>query len=132
MNRERDDPRRIRPVPLYQRLVRDVLVPFSLWRRGELAQLHFLREYEQTQFLSPEEVRRLQWERLRLLLAHAYQQCPFYRERFHDAGLIPADLRRLEDLRALPVLEKRDIQEDGERMVASNWPRDALIRNQTG
>src|SRR4051812_42996971 len=119
-------------MPLYQRLVRDVFLPLSLWRSGELAQLRYLRQFESTQYLPPEELRRLQWRRLRTLLAHAYQQCPFYRERFSRAGLTPGDLRRLEDLRALPPLEKRDLRERGADLVARNWPRGDLIPNQTG
>lgn len=119
-------------MPLYQRLVRNVLVPLSLWRSGELAQLRYLREFEHTQFLPLDELRNLQWQRLRGLLQHAYQQCPFYRQRFAEVGLVPTDLRSLEDLRALPVLEKRDIQVNGARMVARDWPRHDLIRNQTG
>src|ERR1700746_1981498 len=99
---------------LYPHLVRKVFVPLSLWRAGELAQMRYLREFERSQFLSTQEIRELQWRRLRTLLEHAYGQCPFYRERFERAGLEPGDLRGLEDLRALPVLEKRDIQEQGE------------------
>ncbi|HEY7155077.1 MAG TPA: hypothetical protein VH575_14030 [Gemmataceae bacterium] len=116
----------------YPKLVRNIFVPLSLWRAGELAQLRYLREFERTQFLTAEEVRQLQWQRLRTLLEHAYDQCPFYRQRFDRAGLTPGDLRGLEDLRPLPVLEKRDIQEQGEEMVARNWPRNDLIPNQTG
>ncbi len=117
---------------LYPKLVRNVFVPLSLWRGGELAQLGYLREYQHTQFLSAESIRDLQWRRLRTLLIHAYAQCPFYRARFDRAGLTPSDLRGLDDLRTLPVLEKRDIQEQGDDMVARNWPRDDLIPNQTG
>jgi phenylacetate-CoA ligase len=117
---------------LFRRLVRDVCFPLSLWRRGETAQLRYLREFEQTQFLPADRLRRLQWERLRTLLRHAYLECAFYRARFLAAGITPEDLRGPEDLRALPVLEKRDIQEHGPRMVARNWPEGDLIRNQTG
>lgn len=117
---------------IYSQLVRNVFVPLSLWRRGELAQMSYLREYEHTQFLSPDSIRDLQWRRLRTLLIHAYAQCPFYRARFDRAGLTPSDLRGLDALRALPILEKRDIQEQGDDMVARHWPRDDLIRNQTG
>jgi phenylacetate-CoA ligase len=117
---------------LYPQLVRNVMMPLSLWRAGELAQRRYLREYERTQFLSPEAIRELQWQRLQALLAHAYAECPFYRARFEEAGLTPNDLRGLEDLRALPVLDKRDIQERGGDMVARNWPRGDLLPNQTG
>ena len=41
-------------------------------------------------------------------------------------------MRSLEDLRALPPLEKHEIQEHGADMIARNWPRADLIRNQTG
>lgn len=117
---------------LYPKLVRNLFLPLTLWRRGELAQLRFLREFERTQFLPPEEIRKLQYDRLRSLLDHAYEQCPFYRERMDRVGLRPADLRRLDDLRALPILEKSDIQEQADGMTAKNWPRRDLIRNQTG
>jgi phenylacetate-CoA ligase len=119
-------------MPLYSKLVRNVFMPLSLWRAGELAQLRYLREYECTQFLSADAIRALQWQRLRALLEHAYAQCPFYRARCDRAGLKPNELRGLADLRALAVLEKRDIQEQGYSMVARNWPRDDLIANQTG
>jgi phenylacetate-CoA ligase len=116
----------------YPQLVRNVFVPLSLWRAGELDQLRYLREFERAQFLSGEEIRQLQWQRLQTLLEHAYAQCPFYRERFDRSNLKPGGLGGLQDLRALPILEKRDIQEQGERMVARNWPRGDLIPNQTG
>src|SRR5262245_13132144 len=103
---------------LFPGLVRNLFLPLSLWRNGELAQLRYQREFERTQYLSAEELRDLQWRRLQALLEHAYRQCPFYRERFDRVGLVPADLRGLEDLRALPPLEKRDIQERGGDLVA--------------
>jgi phenylacetate-CoA ligase len=119
-------------MPIYQRFVRDVLLPLSLWRAGETAQLRYGRELERTQFLPADRVRALQLGRLRALVAHAYDRCPFYRERFDAAGLRPEDVRSLEDLRALPPLEKCDIQEQGGRMVAGGWPQDDLLPNQTG
>jgi phenylacetate-CoA ligase len=119
-------------MPLFQNLVRDVFLPLSLWRGGELAQLRYLREFERTQFLTADELHHLQAQRLRALLRHAYANCPFYRKRFDQAGTHPDDIREPEDLRILPPLEKRDIQEQGERMVARNWPQADLIRNQTG
>jgi phenylacetate-CoA ligase len=117
---------------LYANLVRNVFFPLALWRRGETAQLRYLRELERTQYLSADELRHLQEARLARLLEHAWARCPFYRRRFDRAGVRPGDIRSLEDLRALPVLEKRDIQEQGEAMVALDWPAADLIRNQTG
>jgi phenylacetate-CoA ligase len=119
-------------MPLYQQAVRRLFWPLSLWRAGETAQLRYLREFERTQYLPADELRDLQWQRLRALLRHAFERCPFYAERFRRAGIHTGDLRGPEDLRALPTLEKRDLQEECERMVAGGWPRADLIRNQTG
>jgi phenylacetate-CoA ligase len=117
---------------LRQRLTRHLFYPLALWRRGRLAELSYLREFERTQFLPPEQLRRLQLDRLRTLVAHAYHACPFYRERFDRAGLTPGDVRQLEDLRALPPLERREIQEHRDRMLARDWPAADLIPNQSG
>jgi phenylacetate-CoA ligase len=122
----------MRLMAFYQRLVRDVLHPLSLWRAGEVSQLRYLREFERTQWLRPAELESLQVTRLRALLHHAYQQCPFYRQRFDLAGFHPADLVTLSDLRAVPPLEKREIQECQHDLVARSWPRANLIPNQTG
>ncbi len=119
-------------MPLYQKMVRHLFLPLSLWRSGETAQLQYLREFEQTQYLPEEDIRALQWFRLRTLLEHAYARCPFYRRRFEQAGLYPADLKGVVDLRALAPLEKRDLQEQGGDLLARDWPTADLIRNQTG
>jgi phenylacetate-CoA ligase len=117
---------------LYPKLVRNLFLPLALWKAGETRQLTYMREFERTQWLPEADIRDLQYRRLRVLLAHAYEQCPFYRQSLDRAGLVPHDVRCLEDLRALPALEKCDTQEHGRDMIARNWPESDRIRNQTG
>ncbi len=117
---------------IYQSFARQVVFPAALWRRGELGQLKYLREYERTQFDSPDRLHALQWSRLRALLHHAYKHSPFYGERFRQAGLHPADLRCPEDLRLLPPLEKAELQRHREELVATNQDRGRLVLNHTG
>lgn len=116
----------------YPYFVRSVFHPLQLWNSNHLVQLHYEKEFSRTQFLTNEEIRELQWVRLRRLLLHAYDQCRFYRSRFDQAGIVPTDLRSLQDLRWLPPLEKAEIQDHGREMIAANWPQDDLITNQTG
>src|SRR5262249_52984946 len=117
---------------LRQRLARHVFYPLSLWRSGQLAQLRYLREFERTQYLPPDELRDLQLRPLQRLLDHAYRDCPFYRKRFDRAGLVPSDVLRLEDLHALPPLSRADVQKHRDAMVARGWPAHDLVENQTG
>jgi phenylacetate-CoA ligase len=106
--------------------------PLLLWKWGHYAVFRYARELEGSQFLSTEELQALQFHRLRRLLVHAYGRCPFYRERFRRISLSPDDIQSLADLRSLPVLEKRDIQERFEMMVPEGWPREELFLDHTG
>jgi phenylacetate-CoA ligase len=74
---------------------------------------HMERLYEtlqHTQWLSPRELRELQSEKLRRLIRHAYRNVPYYRSRLREAGLVPEDIRTVEDLAKLPLLAKDDIR----------------------
>jgi len=119
-------------VNISKRLVKHVFYPLALWRSGDASQLRWLKEFERTQYLTGEALRDLQFRRLRQLLEHAWERCPFYRTRFEQAGVTPGDIRSLEDLSKLPPLEKVEIQERMQDMLACGWPESDLIRNQTG
>ncbi len=67
--------------------------------------------------------------RLRALLEHAYANVPHYRRKFDSVGLVPADIRTMQDLRRLPITTKAEIQAAFPHdMVARNY-RDARLRS---
>ncbi len=112
-------------------VVRRVIHP--LWAKlNHPTYASYLREFEQNQYLDPDALRRLQMLRLRQQLIAAYRYIPFYRHRMTEAGLTPLDIQSHEDLRLLPVLTKRDIQDHHDLLVASNVPADKREQNQTG
>lgn len=117
---------------MYASLVKHVLDPLDLFRSGDGVVLRYARDFERSQWLSPDHIEEIRWQRARALVEHAYQSCPFYRRRFAAVGLVPSDLKSLGDLKAIPILEKRDVQSFRDDMVATDWPRHDLIRNQTG
>jgi phenylacetate-coenzyme A ligase PaaK-like adenylate-forming protein len=87
---------------------------------------------QRNQWLSAEALRRMQCEKLRALVAHAYRTVPFYRDRFAAAGVGPEDLRTPEDLRAIPVTTKADLQAAGPDAVTSSaFPPEALTEEHT-
>lgn len=59
-----------------------------------------------------EELESLQERRLRSLFRRTWEHISFYRTCWERAGIGPNDLRRLEDLRKLPVISKKDLEED--------------------
>lgn len=60
--------------------------------------------------LGADEIRALQWHKLKALLEDVYSSVPFYRRRFEEAGIRPDDVRGWEDFRRLPLTSKRDIK----------------------
>ena len=53
--------------------------------------------------LGSDEIRSQQWELLCKIIRHAYGSVPFYRQRFEESGLDPADIHDPEDLAKLPT-----------------------------
>ena len=94
--------------------------------------LRYLHEYERSQYLPPDHLLDMTWRRLRNIVRHAYDKCPYYRQLFDAEGIHPDYLKDLKDLAALPILEKRQIQQNRDEMVACDWPKTDLIANQTG
>ncbi|MDR2440668.1 MAG: hypothetical protein LBE12_15000 [Planctomycetaceae bacterium] len=117
---------------VYQQFVKQILNPFDLWRSGDYAEIQNLREFERTQFLSPEELRELVWRRLRNILDRAYRRIPYYKLVFDRAGLIPSDIRTDADMLSVPILEKRDVQANLHTMLDPEFPKNRLIFDKTG
>jgi phenylacetate-CoA ligase len=57
------------------------------------------------------ELEALQLARLKTTVARCYEDIPFYRKTFDAAGLVPADVRTLDDLRRLPFTTKQDMRD---------------------
>ena len=62
--------------------------------------------------LSPEQIRDLQLGRLQKTVAYAYERVPAYRAKLDAAGVAPADIRSLEDVRLLPFTTKDDLRQN--------------------
>ncbi|HUH30751.1 MAG TPA: phenylacetate--CoA ligase family protein [Rhodanobacter sp.] len=115
----------------YESVFRHVLFPayeVGLRRRRTLA---YLAEYQRDQWLAPEQIMALQWQRLQRLLEHCQREVPYYRRRWHELGIVAADIRNLDDYAKLPVLTKADIRNHFDELTANSC-RDRLLTKATG
>jgi phenylacetate-CoA ligase len=69
-------------------------------------------ELEHIEKASLDELRALQLQRLKWSLQHAYDNVPHYRKKFDAAGVHPADLKALEDLKRFPFTTKADLRDN--------------------
>jgi phenylacetate-CoA ligase len=115
----------------YESVFRHVLYPAyeaGLRRRHTL---NYLADYRRDQWLTAEQISELQWTRLRNLLEHCHRDVPYYRERWRALGIVPDDIRNLDDYAQLPVLTKADIRKHGHALKADSF-RGELLYKSTG
>ena len=90
---------------------------------------------EAAQWLSPERLRILQWQRLRRAIEHAAAKSPLYRQRFAQLGIQPADIRTLENYRRLPLTTRDDLRQPDQLLsdgVARERLRISMTSGSTG
>jgi len=68
----------------------------------------YLRQLMKEARLPAEEVRKLQFTRLKKILCDVYQTHPFYQDRFDASHFDPFKMADISELKNVPVLEKED------------------------
>lgn len=61
---------------------------------------------EKIEAMPEEEMRVLQWKRLKRQLQYNYKNSIYYREKFREVGATPKDIRTFEDFQKLPLMTK--------------------------
>lgn len=115
----------------YEKAFRHVFYP--VWETGFRRRhtLAYLADYQRDQWLSPEQIAALQWQRLKRLLEHCEREVPYYQRRWRELGIAVADVRSLDDYARLPVLTKADIRLHLDELTAES-SRGKLLYKATG
>lgn len=77
--------------------------------------------------LPREDLEELQTKRLHNLCARVYANVPFYRKRFEEIGITPADINSLKMLAQLPFTEKQDLRNHYPYGLFAT-PREQIVR----
>ncbi|MGI6023588.1 MAG: phenylacetate--CoA ligase family protein [Methanoculleus sp.] len=86
----------------------------------------------QNQWKPYDELRRDQEKQLRHLIEFSYENVPYYRNLFKGLGLLPRDIRTIEDLEKLPILTKDIIKEHWEEFKPANLSSMKYYNHATG
>ena len=81
----------------------------------------YLRSLLRRVYWPEERLRRYRNERLREVLAYAYENVSFYHRKFREAGVKPGDVRSVEDLKKLPILRKDEVRRNLDQMVSRRF-----------
>ena len=103
---------------------------YRLRRLGVTPKLTRLREL---QWASPDEVEKLQEDRLTTLLRHAHAHVPYYRAVLEQCGAVRPDGRiDLDAFTSIPFLDKDLIRSRGDELLSDDIDRRSWFRNYSG
>ncbi len=103
--------------------------PFSSFEQLTLMS-HFLTRFEQVRrfpYQDQAQISAYQFAQLRQLVEIAYTYTPFYRYKYDQAGITPADLRSWDDLPYLPTVTKDEVIAAGPAMIDCRRRPDQLF-----
>jgi phenylacetate-CoA ligase len=100
------------------------LIPHPVWDHDAFK--HYYGQLLESQWRSKEQLEADQQEQLARLIAHAYENVPYYRRVFDEHKLKPADVRTFEDLVKIPLLTKELVRGNLDDLVARNFDRKRL------
>lgn len=115
---------------IYHNLTKNIFLPLGdiLLGTNMSKQLKFL---EKSQWWSSQKLEEFQNKKLRELIKHSYNHVPYYHNTFKSLNLIPSDIKTIDDLNKLPIITKDEIKENRNDFVATNIPKNKMIRNAT-
>lgn len=92
---------------------------------------HYMMGQSRFPFKPPEIIKRIQAQRVRKMVAHAYRTVPYYRETMDRLGLKVKDFQNAEDLAKLPLIEPSQLQRHPEYFTSTAKPKHHYLRLRT-
>ncbi len=103
-------------------VVRNITFPLAQLYAGRRQWRQELRSICKLQWLSADELKQIQLERLRALLRYAARTVPYYSEMMLRNGIKPDDMKHIEQLQKIPLLNKEIINNHLEELHNPNFP----------
>lgn len=115
----------------YNLIFNHFIAPFYL-KRDKRNIYPILEEVNKAQFLTPEEIKKNQLKKLKKIIKYAYDNVPYYQQKYSEIGFLPEDLKSLNDIKRLPILTKDAIREHKMDLVSRKFKPENLIKKRTG
>lgn len=125
----------------FQKKVRDNMPEYlkywtaSLFRNRLIKNKNFCRYYdllERREKMSSEEIKEFQWNQLRNILVHAYENVPYYQELFNKISFDPFKVKGFEEMTKIPFLNKEIIRKNFDKLVSKKKIRNGTYMATTG
>ena len=98
----------------YDDFVKSIYFPLTQKLKGQRI-LSCLQSLEKTQNFSREQIKKLQWNRLKDILEYAARNAPYYKRK-----ISPENITSYDDFLSIPLLTKNDVQANKKELLSSN------------
>ena len=91
-----------------------------------------INELKRNQLLSPDALKELNWTKRKKIVEYAYEKVPYYYNRFKKEGFHPSDLNSPDDFEKIPLLTRKDIKNNLDELISTDFNKKNLIKLGTG
>lgn len=123
-----------KPLPFWRNLyfkLYIILFPLHHWMISYDAYKYY-KVFERSQWLPKNKIKEFQEAKLRQLIIHAYCHVSFYRELFKKNNIKPENIKTIEDLCKLPVIDKYVVRDNlYAGMMSDNHDKSKIQKVQT-
>ena len=82
--------------------------------------------------LSRDELEALNFNRFKKILTHAFDNSPYYHDKYTRAGMNPEDIRTPEDIPKIPIMTRQEIKDNRENILCRGVNRKKVFLTSTG
>lgn len=87
---------------------------------------------EESQYWNNDQIQDYQIAKLQPLIVHAFKDVPQYQKIFKSIGMIPDDIKTINDLKYLPIIHKQEVMDATEEFLAVNYKIFKASKHHTG
>jgi phenylacetate-CoA ligase len=86
----------------------------------------------ETQWWGADDLRKLQLRLLKQIISHAYETVPYYTSAMKSIGLSPDDIQDVDDIKKLPIIDKKVITGEEHKFVSGKFSKIFLATGHSG
>jgi len=111
-------------------IFKNFIMPY-FFKYKKLKRFDYYKELKNRNLMTREELSKIQWNKLKLLLNHCYENIPYYRKLFNLHGIHPVNIKTPKDFAKIPILTKQDIKENFKDLINPNLPEKDIFYDST-
>ena len=118
-------------IPLNNSVYKFLMI-MNFIRKKRTPVFKILKQLKKSQYYTTDELINIQTKKLKKLIDYSYNNVPYYHELLKNNSIYPDDIKKLDDLKKIPLLTKKIIQTNLNKLISRKINYQDLHKNHTG